>query len=476
MGANCISARVVSTKTINDLEVVRLLICTGGDDQAISIQLLSLSIPSTPDMSKVSIETLASYKKAEACGSAIKGIDVTGDESTGFRVFTSGYDQRVGIWALHIDPNDLIRFGVLSSTPMDIKDINTLGCCVEENKEEGTITEHVVAGGEGLEVVSFQRNIWQAAHALRRCNNLLITCGAGFSADSGLATYENMPDIYKDLCNPLRLVDTLNAFQQFWLDFAKQYNEIVPHRGYGILASWCGEGRLKNLSASTKPWWIYSSNVDGHFDNFECFQNTICEIHGRATVFRCANQIGFSDGIRRDGDSWDKWNDACSDYLSNEKCNNEKIDISEINQEIPLLCPQSKIPMRPNVLMFHDTDKNVLNDIAHKRQLYQEWEANVEDKVINEDQHLVILELGAGQNVTAIRDESEEVFHDVLHRLKEKIDSKGSVTLIRINPKDSCFRRKPDLNYPGESIISINEKAQHALLMIDQILSNLEEG
>ena len=475
MGTNCLRASIVSSRINKDQKEVIVLICSGGDDQAISLRLISISMPSTFEMDTFSIKTLASYKKSEACGSAIKGIDIVGNVVEGYRIYTSGYDQRMGIWALHIEETDVIRLTLLSSTPLDIKDINSLSCCTKQNEKDGTITENILAGGEGLEVLSFHLNTWKAAHALKRCNHLLITCGAGFSADSGLATYENMPEKYKDLCNPVRLVDSLNEFQEFWLNFAKQYKNVKPHRGYDILQSWCGGGRLKNLSVSEHPWWIYSSNVDGQFDDFECFGNCICEIHGKASEFRCSNKIGFTEGIKRDGDLWDHWNEVCSEYFYNENCNNDKIAVSEINHELPLICPQSKIPLRPNVLMFHDTDENVLKDIAQRRNLYQEWEAIVEDRVVNEDHHLVILELGAGKNVTAIRDESEEVFHDLLNRLNGTNKSKGSVTLIRINPKDSFFVKTPDVGYPKDSVISINEKAEHALLRIDQILSGFEE-
>ena len=475
MGTNCLKASIVSNRINKEQNEVKVLICSGGDDQAIAVRLISLSISSSVEMDNLSIDTLASYKKSEACGSAIKGIDIVGNVAEGYRIYTSGYDQRMGIWALHIEETNVIRLTLLSSTPLDIKDINSLCCCTKQNEQDGSITEHILAGGEGLEVASFHLNTWKAAHALKRCNHLLITCGAGFSADSGLATYENMPEKYKNLCNPLRLVDSLNEFQNFWLNFAKQYKDVKPHRGYDILQSWCGGRRLTNLSVSENPWWIYSSNVDGHFDDFECFRNHICEIHGKATEFRCANKIGFTEGIRRDGDLWDQWNKVCSEYFSNENCNNDKIALSEINHKLPLICPQSNIPLRPNVLMFHDTDENVLQDIAQRRNLYQEWEAKVEDQVVNEDQHMVILELGAGKNVTAIRDESEEVFHDLLNRLDVTKNSKGSVTLIRINPKDSFFIKTEDVDYPVDSVISINEKAEHALLMIDQILSGFEK-
>jgi hypothetical protein len=140
------------------------------------------------------------------------------------------------------------------------------------------------------------------------------------------------------------------------------------------------------------------------------------------------------------------------------------------NDSPPLHGNCCNIPLRPNVLMFHDTDENVLNDISVSREKYQEWESLVEQDIIEKGKHLVILELGAGENVTAIRDETEEVFHDVLELLEQKKNLGGSVTLIRINPKDSDFKRRSDITYPEGSFICISEKAERALSLIDQAL------
>lgn len=126
-------------------------------------------------------------------------------------------------------------------------------------------------------------------------------------------------------------------------------------------------------------------------------------------------------------------------------------------------CQDCNTPMRPNVLMFHDTDEHVLKDINDSGQIYQTWEAQMEQKVVGEGQNLVILELGAGENITAIRDETEEVFHDMERDLLQH-DQNSSVTLIRINPKKSSSS-----NQSG-NFIELLHKAEHALLLIDQAL------
>ena len=42
----------------------------------------------------------------------------------------------------------------------------------------------------------------------------------------------------------------------FWGSCFNLYRETAPHRGYSILKGWCD---------SKKSWYVYTSNVDGHF-------------------------------------------------------------------------------------------------------------------------------------------------------------------------------------------------------------------
>ena len=128
------------------------------------------------------------------------------------------------------------------------------------------------------------------------------------------------------------------------------------------------------------------------------------------------------------------------------------------------LCKHCGAPMRPNVLMFHDTDENVLRPINRHRELYQKWESIVEDDVANENSKLVILEIGCGPNVPAVRQESEEVLVDCTDKLKSH-QSSGSACLIRVNPKDADI----DLQIDYECI-SLHDTASSALDKIDFLL------
>ena len=319
-------------------------------------------------------------------------------------------------------------------------------------------------------------NFHRAAMKLQQANYLLITTGAGFSADSGLQTYECAPVEYRDMCNPFKLTEEPFKFQKFWLNFTRSYMDTKPHIGYEILDQWCNGGRLKNLKRSNNndcisvPWYVYTSNVDNHFNRFSSFKETLCAIHGSALQFRCACGIGYADGQPRMGNEWDKWNEqmtSCTDTCKQTTVQMSPSILQDIsNSDNIFSCTFCNQPMRPNVLMFHDTDVNVLREINSQRERYQAWEALVEEEVAKNNMNLVILELGCGTKVPAVREESEEVLLDTAKKIKSHKGSTGTVCLIRINPKDA------EIVVEGEGLdtISIPSTAAYALQKIDSLL------
>eukprot|EP00978_Attheya_sp_CCMP212_P013195 scaffold33114_cov55-Attheya_sp.AAC.2 len=487
-GTNCVDAIILSQDSSNS-QKFNVRICSGGDDQALTVCSAQVEIDmSTDDKHHNLLFQEVHLKVFEgASSSALKGIKAMQDKNTrGARLYCVGYDQRISLWHLNeIACDESLHF--ISSSMSDVDDISALDCiCCED--ENGCRREFTVVAGEGMEMVSFTTSIPRAARALNTCDYLLITVGAGFSADSGLATYEHMPAEYQNTCDPTTLVRETRRFQEYWLNFAHTYASTDPHHGYSILEKWCGGSKLKKLQPelgiSTQqsedekslmtplsPWWIYSSNVDGHFRRHSCFRECICEIHGYAGEFRCAAGTGRTvDGKARQGELWDAWNNQHDPMV--EKCTSSVISIDpEQVDSTSLACKNCGSPTRPNVLLFHDTDQNVLRDIQLKRDSYQKWEAMVEDGVANHGRRLVILELGCGTNVPAVREEGEEVLADCLGHLKGNMsggNKEGNVTLIRINPKDA---ESPADSQMAANTISIYETAERALLNIDQWLN-----
>ena len=166
-----------------------------------------------------------------------------------------------------------------------------------------------------------------AANAILKASHVLIAAGAGMSADSGLpgesdvactgsshttcrislktpsslAVYDAIAQIpayetagvsYSDLCRPALLETNPSLALGFWGSCFNKYRcvhatrpnsptsvsdpydfrETPPHEGYSILRKWCEHKR---------GWYVYTSNVDGHFvgSNFEA--DHVQEIHGR---------------------------------------------------------------------------------------------------------------------------------------------------------------------------------------------------
>ena len=113
--------------------------------------------------------------------------------------------------------------------------------------------------------------------------------------------------------------------------------------------------------------------------------------------------------------------------------------------------------------MFHDTDANVLNSIDFQRDRYQTWEGHVEDEIVRHGANFVILEMGCGVNVPAVRQESEEVLIDCAKKIVTHGSDAGSVCLIRINPKDATI----ELDGGPYDLIPIASTAAAALRKID---------
>jgi len=106
------------------------------------------------------------------------------------------------------------------------------------------------------------------AELLLRADYLLISAGAGFSADSGLSVYKDIANVpawrarglsYHDLCEPSWLSRDPATFYGFWGSCFNSYMETEPHAGYAAVRRWreevVGVGTLHALRArqSSRP-------------------------------------------------------------------------------------------------------------------------------------------------------------------------------------------------------------------------------
>ena len=177
---------------------------------------------------------------------------------------------------------------------------------------------------------------------------------------------------------------------QAWGFFGHRYNlysSTKPHEGFAILRRW----------AESKPagHFVFTSNVDGHFQRAGFSHERIVECHGSINYLQCSNNCTNAVWPAAD--------------LS--------IDIDEetirATSSLPP-CKNCDSIARPNILMFGDWDW--IPDRTHfQERRYVDWMNSVDD------QQLAIIEFGSGLGVPTVRHECES------HR----------GTLIRINPRES---------------------------------------
>jgi NAD-dependent SIR2 family protein deacetylase len=247
-----------------------------------------------------------------------------------------------------------------------------------------------MTGGEALHSV-----VARAADAVDSADALLISAGAGMGVDSGLPDFRGPEGFWKAyphleargldfyaMANPQTFIDEPTLAWQFYGHRQRLYRDTEPHAGFRVLLDWC----------RTKPggYFVFTSNVDGHFQKAGFAEERIVECHGNIFALQCQR--------------------PCSDAVWSVE---EPVDY---RGELPR-CPRCNGPARPNVLMFGDFGwVACVSDAQHRR--YRDWLRAVAGK------RVVVIEIGAGLAVPTVRMESE------------MLASELRATLIRINPRD----------------------------------------
>ncbi|KAF0686167.1 Aste57867_22019 [Aphanomyces stellatus] len=337
------------------------------------------------------------------------------------------------------------------------------------------------------------------AEKIHAADFLLVTTGAGFSADSGLPVYMYAMDIanvdaysrmgveYHDLCDPCWIHNDLPVFYGFWGDCFNMYRDTTPHGGYEILQRWKervtskdGAPTLDTESATTEPFFTYTSNVDAHFLKYFRANETF-EIHGNTENWQCSDQscekiwqlpVDFRFTIDKDTMLAQETNNfayVCDLTTFISHCR----DTSSF-----LKCEDCGAPARPNVLMFGDGD---WLENSNENERYNEWLAAVR-YALQQDatKRLVILEIGCGTRVPTVRMHSEGVLLQVLKKTLHTYKETGhyQVELIRVNPV-----MEPDV-YKWQSrskdkmpspMLKINGYGLATLRAIDDALALLDE-
>jgi NAD-dependent SIR2 family protein deacetylase len=244
-----------------------------------------------------------------------------------------------------------------------------------------------------------------AARAIRDADALLISAGAGMGVDSGVPDFRGTEGFWRaypafkqldlrfeQLASPMWFSRDPQLAWGFYGHRLALYRKATPHAGFARLLRW----------ASNKPagWYVFTSNVDGHFQRAGFDAGRVLECHGSIHHLQCARpchgEVWPADGVEVD------------------------VDTATMRAAEPLpRCEGCGDVARPNVLMFNDAlwlDGRTAEQYAG----YDEWVRELR----RAGTRLAVVEVGAGSTVPTVRAESQRIARTL------------SAPLIRINPHD----------------------------------------
>lgn len=246
-----------------------------------------------------------------------------------------------------------------------------------------------------------EEKLAQAAQLIHNAQALVIAAGAGMGVDSGLPDFRSNNGFwrtYPALAHSgigFEEAATAGHFVQhperawgFYGHRLQKYRTVQPHAGFGLLKAW-GE-------AAPKGYFVYTSNVDGQFQQAGFAAERIYECHGSLHGLQCSGDC--------EGKIW-----SAAGF------------VPDVDEEHCLLrnalprCPGCGGIARPNVLMFDDWAWNSQrSDQQHER--LDRWL-----KTLGlQKKGAVVVELGAGRALPAVR------------AFSQRLQSQGAA-LIRIN-------------------------------------------
>ena len=218
------------------------------------------------------------------------------------------------------------------------------------------------------------------AELIARADGLLITAGAGFGVDSGLPDFRGEQGFwgaypalgrariaFEQIANPAAFESNPQRAWGFYGHRLNLYRRTVPHAGFQILR---GIGERMPEGA-----FVFTSNVDGQFQQAGFADERICECHGSIHHLQCTQGCT--------GEIW-----PADDYLP---------EVDEANclltSALPE-CPHCRSVVRPNILMFGDRGW-LEQRAAGQHQRMHAWLRKVE--------RLLVIEVGAGTNIPTVR-------------------------------------------------------------------------
>ncbi|MGE5336426.1 MAG: SIR2 family NAD-dependent protein deacylase [Gemmatimonadota bacterium] len=222
--------------------------------------------------------------------------------------------------------------------------------------------------------------VTQAAEWIADADALLITAGAGMSADPPLPDLRGAGRYWRthpwleqsgvefgEIASPSTFRSDPRLAWGFYGRRLNLYRRTVPHEGYEILRRWADD---KAYGA-----FVFTSNVDGQFQKAGFADDRVCEAHGSIHHLQCL--------------------DACGDHIWAGDGFEPVVDEGQCRLVSALPgCRHCSSVARPNVMMFSDYEW--LSGRAETRLAkLGKWASLVP--------RLVVIEIGAGTSIPTVR-------------------------------------------------------------------------
>ncbi|MFZ3000018.1 MAG: Sir2 family NAD-dependent protein deacetylase [Undibacterium umbellatum] len=236
--------------------------------------------------------------------------------------------------------------------------------------------------------------IHHAAELIDQADSLVIAAGAGMGVDSGLPDFRGSEGFWKaypalgqqaipfyEIANPAAFRRHPQLAWGFYGHRLRLYRNTLPHAGFDILRRW-GDAKTHGLN-------VYTSNVDGHFQQAGMQDTHIHECHGSIHYLQCL--LPCRDSI------WQA--DPFIPEVDEMQC--------QLLNAAPT-CPHCGGMARPNILMFGDADW-----LEQRAQQQAARQANWLSRVSRP----LVIELGAGTAIPSVRNFSHRVMLEYGGRL-----------------------------------------------------------
>lgn len=259
--------------------------------------------------------------------------------------------------------------------------------------------------------------IERAAALIAAADALVIAAGAGMGVDSGLPDFRGNAGFWKaypalaaegtafmDIASPAAFFADARRAWGFYGHRLDLYRRSLPHDGYRLLRRW---GETKRHG-----YFVFTSNVDGHFQNAGFDPLRIDECHGSIHRLQCLV--------------------PCSPALWPASGLQPAVDEARCELLGPLpACPHCGAVARPNILMFDD-----YGWVEERRALQaarcRGW--------LEQVRRPVVIEIGAGLNIPTVR------------HFAHRVVLRHGGSLIRINPREADPGSMPGIGIPAGAL------------------------